>query len=160
MKFLFSIESITYIIYNGIIQITTSMSEEKNSNSNTKILTDKDIQGKEYRKEYYQKNKETILRKKKESKQNQISAMMTVQETKFHEVVKKLAETKYTTNDGRAKLSMMKNDYRILKALFVDKEQVAYQGGTYYTWILLINNLIVRNDGKVTNENLMNLLKI
>ena len=115
---------------------------------------------KEYQKEYYQKNRTKILQQKKEQVDNRMKAYMKLQETKLEDFTHELEQKKYNSiNDLRSKLSKIKSDYRTMKSYTKDSVEVAYNEGTYPTWLLLVNDLIVRQKNSANLDILMKFLQ-
>ncbi len=122
--------------------------------------------GKEYRKKYYLKNREAILQRKTERKQRNVLDIAQSQIVKLHEITEKLNKIRYQPVDekgrqlidGRTRLATIKNDYKVLKALFKDKEAVAYNEGIFQIWLVKIDSLIKKHVALMTDAILKNFL--
>lgn len=122
--------------------------------------------GKEYRKQYYLKNKEAILKRKSEQQERAVLEIARLQSVKLHEITEKLNKQRYQPVDekgrqlveGRTRLSLIKTDYKVLKALFKDTEKVAYNQGIFEAWLLKFDSLIKKHETLMTDAILKNYL--
>jgi hypothetical protein len=114
--------------------------------------------GKEYRKQYYLKNRNEILKRKTEQKERAVLQIAQLQSVKLHDITEKLNKDRYQKVEGRTRLSLIKTDYKVLKALFKDKNDVVYNQGIFESWLLKFDSLIKKHETLMTDIILKNYL--
>lgn len=132
---------------------------ENKDNKQTLSKSDRD---KIYRKQYYEKNKDLLIKKNMDRKEKLIELEIQFMEAKKSFIPEmKVFEDMYKNIDSQQKrLVAAKQDYKYMRYTFRDytEAQPKYTEGTFKVWLMRLNSLLSRNKDKI-NDDLISKLK-